>query len=207
MEQTAEQFDPEIHQTDGEGKPVVKGDGSFAKKRGPKSSPRAASSPRRPKAATPRAGTRPKAPDFRPGLNGMFQLAAAPLAFVQPLDAMAVATHGPNVAEALNDLAQERPEVAAVLQRILSVGPYGAVIAAVVPLVVQVLHNHDMLPEAAAERIPGVTPKSALLEALGAPQGPVEGPREHPQQEQQQPYEYGFVPVTDNVVDAMPRAV
>ncbi|NUT27674.1 MAG: hypothetical protein HOV84_17415 [Streptomyces sp.] len=168
MEETAEKFDPEIHQTDGEGNPVVKGDGSFARKRGPKASPRAATSPRRgPKKATPRAGSRPKAPDFRPGINGMFQLAAAPLAFVQPLDAIAVSQHGENIAEALNALAQERPEVAMVLQRILSVGPYGAVIAAVVPLAVQILHNHDMLPREAVERIPGVTPKEVLEAALG----------------------------------------
>lgn len=202
MEETAEQFDPEIHQTDGEGNPVVKADGSFARKRGPKAAPRAASSPRRPKKATPRAGSRPKAPDFRPGINGMFQLAAAPLAFVQPLDAIAVSQHGENIAEALNDLAQERPEVAMVLQRILAVGPYGAVIAAVVPLVVQILHNHDMLPREAVERIPGVTPKEELLAALGI--GETMDRAMATGQPQQ--FEHGYaVPVPDNVVGQRER--
>lgn len=197
MDQTAEQFDPEIHQTDGEGNPVVKTDGTFARKRGPKASPRAATSPRRPKKANPRAGNRPKAPDFRPGLNGMFQLAAAPLAFAQPLDALAVAQHGPNIAEALNDLAQERPEVAMVLQRILAVGPYGAVIAAVVPLVVQVLHNHDVLPAQAVQNVPGVTPKEELEAALGI--GEVMDRAMATGQPQQ--FEHGYAaPVPDNVV-------
>lgn len=163
-----EMFDPDVHQADDEGQPVVTSAGRYAKKRGPKSAPSAAS-PRR--TATRSRSSRPstpraKAPDFRPGLNGMFQLIAAPLAFVQPLDAMAVAQHGPNVAEALNDLAQERPEVAMVLQRLLSVGPYGLVIAAVLPLTVQLLHNHDVLPAVAAVRL-GAVPKDELAAALG----------------------------------------
>lgn len=204
MDQTTEEFNPEIHQVDAEGRPVVKSDGTYAKKRGPKSSPRAASSPRRPKAAAPRAGTRPKAPDFRPGINGMFQLAAAPLAFAQPLDAMAVATHGPNIAEALNDLAQERPEVAAVLQRIMSVGPYGAVIAAVLPLVMQILHNHDMVPEAAAEKVPGVVPKSELLAML---RGPEQGPAAAAEPEPQHGWGPTVAAPADNVVHDMARVI
>lgn len=163
-----ETFDPDVHQTDEVGQPVVTTAGRYAKKRGPKHTA-TASSPRR--TARKTASSRPsaprsKAPDFRPGLNGMFQLIAAPLAFVQPLDAMAVAQHGPNVAEALNDLAQERPEVAMVLQRLLSVGPYGLVIAAVLPLAVQLLHNHDVLPAVAAVRL-GATPKDELAAVLG----------------------------------------
>ena len=171
-ETLTEEFDPEVHATEEDGSPKITRGGRLAKKRGPKgassSGPRAAASPRRPSSSRTRStGSRPKAPDFRPGLNGMFQLLAAPLAFVQPLDAMAVAQHGPNISEALNDLAQHRPEVAMVLQRILAVGPYGALLAATVPLVVQLLHNHDVIPEQAAASIPGVAPKSELLAALG----------------------------------------
>lgn len=169
-EQTVtEEFDPEVHATEPDGRPKTTRDGRLAKKRGPKSTPpRAAASPRRSSPRTARStSSRPKAPDFRDGINGMFQLIAAPLAFVQPLDSMAVVQHAPNIAEALNDLAQHRPEVAMVLQRVLSVGPYGALLAATVPLVVQLLHNHDVLPEQVATGIPGVAPKSVLQEALG----------------------------------------
>jgi len=169
MPAAAEEFDPATHATDTDGNPVLTTDGKYAKRRGPKAGARPAPSPRksaRPKAAPRASAARPKAPDFRPGLNGVFQLIATPLAFTQPLDAVAVANHGPNIAEALNDLAQERPEVAAVLQRILAVGPYGAVIAATLPLVVQLLHNHDVLPAEPAERL-GATRKSALQEMLG----------------------------------------
>lgn len=202
----AEEFDPEVHATETDGRPKVTRDGRLAKKRGPKSTgaaPRAAS-PRRPSSSRTRStSSRPKAPDFRPGINGMFQLLAAPLAFVQPLDAYAVATHGPNIAEALNDLAQERPEIAVVLQRILAVGPYGALLAATVPLVVQLLHNHDVIPEQAATGIPGVAPKSELLNVLGMV------PKEAPEEEKQSVYGYshgertagpGFDNDVDNVV-------
>lgn len=164
-----EEFDPEVHATEADGSPKVTRGGRLAKKRGPKSAsgPRAAS-PRRPSASRTRSTTtRSKAPDFRPGINGIFQLVAAPLAFTAPLDAYAVATHGPNIAEALNDLAQERPEVAMVLQRILAVGPYGALLAATVPLVVQLLHNHGVIPEQAAQGIPGVSTKSEVMGVLG----------------------------------------
>lgn len=169
-EQTVtEEFDPEVHATEPDGRPKTTRDGRLAKKRGPKSTPpRAAASPRRSSPRTARStSSRPKAPDFRPGITGMFQLIAAPLAFTQPLDSWAVTTHAPGIAEALNDLAQERPEVAMVLQRVLSVGPYGALLAATVPLVVQLLHNHDLIPEQAAAGIPGVAPKSELKAALG----------------------------------------
>ncbi len=186
-----ETFDPEVHQADDEGQPVVTSAGRYAKKRGPKSAPSAASPRRTARKSTSRpSAPRSKAPDFRPGLNGMFQLIAAPLAFVQPLDAMAVAQHGPNVAEALNDLAQERPEVAMVLQRLLSVGPYGLVIAAVLPLAVQVLHNHDVLPAVAAQRL-GAVPKEQLLAELGIVPEPV------PEDASANPY----WPTSDNVAD------
>lgn len=98
---------------------------------------------------TPRiAGARPigRPPktktDYRPGLEGLGQMAAFALSFKSPPDAAAVLMHTPDIAAALNDLAQQKPEVAAVLDKILAAGPYGAILSAVVPLVVQVLVNH-----------------------------------------------------------------
>lgn len=106
--------------------------------------------------------------DYRPGIMGMLQLPAGVLAFAgmnKPelaADAATVTIYGPNIAEALNELAKERPEIAAVLDRVLSVGPYGMVIAAVMPMVLQILANHGVLPSG----LMGTVPKEALLEHM-----------------------------------------
>lgn len=102
-----------------------------------------------------------KKPDYTEGINGLFQLVSVPLAFTAPHDAVAVATHGPNIASAVNTLAQERPEVAAALEKVLKVGPYGALIGAVIPLAVQIMHNHNVIPEHMATQL-GATPKREI---------------------------------------------
>lgn len=107
----------------------------------------------------------PKAPDFRPGIAGIFQAVCIPLAFAAPADAEAVSAYAPGIAEALNDLAKIRPEVAATLQRVLEAGPYGALIAAVLPLGIQLAHNHDLIPPTIAVRL-GATPKDVILNGL-----------------------------------------
>lgn len=86
------------------------------------------------------------ATDYRPGIEGIFQLVALPLAFKFPADAIVVTTYAPGIAEALNDLAALKPEVAAALDRVLSAGPYGALLAACLPMVIQLLVNHDVIP-------------------------------------------------------------
>jgi hypothetical protein len=69
-------------------------------------------------------------------------------------DAAAITVHAPPIAGALDDLAQEDPAAAAVLDRILQVGPYGALLAAVAPLVLQVLANHSAIPPGTLGTIP-----------------------------------------------------
>lgn len=107
----------------------------------------------RPPGSTSGAPRKPKKPerkDYRPPILGVFQLAAAPCilagqalkqsAFIA--DAAAITMHAPPIAEAINDLANEDPQVAAVLDRLLVIGPYGAVLAAALPLAAQVITNH-----------------------------------------------------------------
>lgn len=160
------------------GKPRKSPPGEATKKKKTRSS----SSGSGPRPSTRR--TAPKGPDYRPGILGMLQTVTIPLAFVAPADAAAVGHHGPGVAEALNDLARERPEVAAALERVMQVGPYGALIGAVVPLAVQLLHNHDVLPESMAVQL-GATPKRRIMadlraQAGGGPEPDREQPRQHP---------------------------
>lgn len=130
--------------------------------------------PRRRKAAAPRKAAPPrktgprsprKTPDYTQGIAGLFQVVAFPLTFVAPADAAAVTHHAPGIAAALNSVAQERPEVAAVLDRVLAGGPYAALLAATLPLVIQLGHNHGLIPEAAAVSM-GAAPKTTILSQL-----------------------------------------
>lgn len=111
------------------------------------------------RAARPAARKLPEREDYRPRILGVLQLVALPLAFKAPADGAAVEMHAPNIAQALHDLAMEQPEVAAVLDRILKVGPYGALLTAVVPLLLQLAANHGAVPAG----IMGTVPPDVLL--------------------------------------------
>jgi hypothetical protein len=98
--------------------------------------------------------------DYKTPILGLMQIPAGALAIAgmqRPVflaDSAAITIHGPNIAEALDQLANERPEVAAVLDRVLQVGPYGVLIAAVAPLALQILANHNVLPGGTLGTIP-----------------------------------------------------
>lgn len=125
-----------------DGKPRLQGGGK-----------RAGSGPNRsgPSAPGRAPGTRaaPPAVDYRPGIKGLIQLPAAALAFAGPtgqLDSWALTHYGPGIADGLNELAKIRPEVAALLDRVVSMGPYGLVLGPVLMLAVQLLMNHELIP-------------------------------------------------------------
>jgi hypothetical protein len=94
--------------------------------------------------------------DYKEQILGLLQLPAGALAVagmqnpVYAADSRAVTIYSPNIAEALDQLAHERPEVAVVLDRVLAVGPYGVVLAAVTPLVLQLFVNHGKIPPGTA---------------------------------------------------------
>lgn len=135
-------------------------------KRGP-GRPRGTRTGTRPAAATP-SPRRPAGPDYASAVAGLGQVAAAGLAMAGlPLDAWAVATHVPGIGQALHDLATTQPAVAAVLDKILAVGPYGAVIAATLPLFVQIAHNHKMIGTEQAVAL-GAVPRDQLAAGLAA---------------------------------------
>lgn len=163
-------FDPDRHVVGDDGRPVKTTNGYFKVRPGaPKQAGRGTGRPPgRPPGVPNKPKAGPREPDYRGGILGIMQLAAAPLAFTYPADAAAVITHAPPIADALHALALERPEVARVLDAVLAVGPYGAVIAAVLPLVVQLLHNHGVISVPMAVSL-GATPKDELLAMLGQP--------------------------------------
>lgn len=95
--------------------------------------------------------------DYRPGFLGMAQMGAFVASFFSPLDAIAVTDHAPSIAEAVQVTADNDPKFATAMDRILSVGPYAALISATVPMVMQILHNHDVVP---AEIVKGMGGRS-----------------------------------------------
>jgi hypothetical protein len=126
---------------------------------GPAEQPEGTPAPPPPRAARkPTGGS--KRTDYATSLNGVVQMVAMPLGIAGQrnpqllADAAAVATHGPNIAAALDDLANEKPEVARVLDKILTVGPYGALMTAVLPLVFQLGANHRVLPAGLLGSVP-----------------------------------------------------
>jgi len=120
----------------------------------------AAAPPRRP-AAGP--GKPPVRRSYREKLRGLGQLLAFPLAWTpatQP-DAAAITEHWPAVADALDETAQDNAQLAAVLDRIVAVGPYGALLTAAMPLLAQLAVNHGV-PAPALARF-GAVPVELLM--------------------------------------------
>lgn len=107
--------------------------------------------------------------DYREGVKGILQIPAFGLGMAgrfRPefaLDSAALTLHAPNIAEALDQAARDNPTVAAVLDRVLAVGPYGALLGAVLPLALQLAANHGKVP---TNPDMGILPPDQLVAAL-----------------------------------------
>jgi hypothetical protein len=118
------------------------------------------------------SASRPAQPDYRAAVAGLLQLPAMALgvgARFNPafgLDSAALALHTPPIADAVHYLALDDARIAAILDRVMQVGPYGALVAAVSPLIVQILCNHGVIKPNAT--VGALTPEE-LLTALGVP--------------------------------------
>lgn len=128
----------------------------------------------RPRRTTPRktAPTSKKTgPDYRPGILGLLQIPAFALGAAGQfnedlaLDGAAISLHAPGIADALHHLALENPAVAAALDRILAAGPYGAILGACLPLVMQIAANHKRIPDAMARGV-GAMPRDEFRSML-----------------------------------------
>lgn len=130
----------------------------------------AAAAPRR-RESKPRAKTsKQQGPDFRPGIVGILQVVAAPLAVAGikspacALDAATITVYAEPLAEAMQQTAEQVPQFAAVLDKVLTVGPYGALLAAAMPLAVQLLANHGVLPEQVATAMGAMSPEELMAQ-------------------------------------------
>lgn len=94
----------------------------------------------------------PPGPDYRAGIRGILQMVAAPLAIAGmkspefALDAATITLHADNVADGVAEAALEIPQLQAVLDRVMAVGPWGAVLAPCLALGAQIMANHGVIP-------------------------------------------------------------
>lgn len=85
------------------------------------------------------------------------------------VDAWTVLHHTPAIATATHDLALADQRVASLLEKFAVIGPYGAFVAALLPLGVQLAHNHGLLKEDLAVPM-GAIPVAQLRAALIEPE-------------------------------------
>ena len=116
------------------------------------------------------AKPRPQATDYREAVSGVLQLPCAFLlvsgqALKKPAliaDAATWTQAIPEIAVETNSLAQNDPRVAAILDRILTVGPYGKLITACMKPVAQTVVNHRPQMLGALQPFGAVDPNELL---------------------------------------------
>lgn len=87
------------------------------------------------------------------GVNGIFQLAGFGCIMTgQFADAGAIEMHGNNISNEIVTLAESNAGIAKGVDMLLQVGPYAGLVTAAMPLVLQFLVNHNVLP---AEKMAG----------------------------------------------------
>jgi hypothetical protein len=98
------------------------------------------------------------------GLNGVGQLGIAGcLLAKQYADAGAIGKHWPRVSHELAALSDTNEGVAKVVDLVTEIGPYGALLLAVMPLIMQLAANHGMIK--ADNALGGDIVPPAVLEA------------------------------------------
>jgi hypothetical protein len=104
------------------------------------------------------------------GLEGLGQIATAACIMTQNYaDAGALDMHFAPLAHEIAVLAEDNEKVANIVDRITAIGPYAALLSAAMPLVIQILINHDRIKPEAAGMLGGkVMSKEALAAKVSA---------------------------------------
>ncbi len=117
-----------------------------------------------PRKSTPNARKPPPGPDHEKALMGLVQIGAGLMAMAGRMlkskaliaDGCATIVHGPPVVEAVVDMAADNRQISAILAHVSKVGPYSALLTAVIPWGLQIMVNHT-----------GRKPPAAMKEAFG----------------------------------------
>lgn len=124
------------------------------------------------------AARKPAVSPYEAAVAGPLQMLATSLAItgaaqkspVLVADAHAIGKHAPVIAKALAEIADQDPRVAAVLERLAQVGPWGALVGALVPLALQLAANHGASAAITFGGALGVVHPQALLDEALAEQ-------------------------------------
>lgn len=156
-----------------EGRPRKSAAGRPANPDSKRSKRRAASSssPPRRKPTPSSSARKQQGPDYA---QGVMDLCAGPMVALTLAgmrapallaDAAAMEMHLPPIAGALGELAQTRPEVAAMLDRLMVAGPYTALVSATLPLGLQLAANHGLVKPG----VFGTVPPEQLIGEIAPP--------------------------------------
>lgn len=104
------------------------------------------------------------------GLKGLAQIGTAVCILTKNYaDAGALDMHAEPIAHELAVLAQDNEKIATIIDRVTAMGPYAALIGAVMPLALQILVNHDRIKPDSAGLLGGkVMSKEALAAKVSA---------------------------------------
>lgn len=136
-----------------------KADGTPKRKPGPQKKAGSTAVPRAPRPAA-RATRKPAATrvasrgpvDYTDTITGVLQLFAIPLGLAgrakieYAYDAAALTAFAPGIAEFGNEAAQNEPRIAALLDKVMMIGPYGKGLALALGLGAQLMVNHKVIP-------------------------------------------------------------
>lgn len=135
---------------------------------------RAARAGRQPSAPKSKTG-KSKGPDYRGSVLGLVQIIGLPLAAAATkndvflADLITLNACAPGIADAVESIALSNPKVATALDKLAEVGPYGLLIGALAPLIIQGACNHGLMPVG----VMGAVDPADLIEA--ASKGEVPG--------------------------------
>ena len=102
-------------------------------------------------------------------LNGFGQLAQAPLiALRQYADAGAIGLHWPGVSHEVAALAETQDQVARLVDPLIRIGPFTGLIAAILPMILQIGVNHGRVPAGAMGTIPAASLTARVEATLAA---------------------------------------
>jgi hypothetical protein len=99
-------------------------------------------------------------------VGGLFQLVQYGCILTKNYaDAAAIGMHAEGIARETAKLAAEEEKVAKAVDYLLEVGPYAGLVAATMPLVLQLAANHKVVP---ANKVPGVVDPNVLTTQMEA---------------------------------------
>lgn len=134
--------------------------------------------PPRKSAASQRTAVK-KTAERENALNGILQITQAGLIATRQLaDASAVGIHGPNITKEIAKLADSDAMIARVIDPLIKVGPYTALVGAVLPLVAQIAVNHKMAPAGMLGTVSGELLENQMLLSIRQQEAEVQRQRE-----------------------------